>query len=248
MERSTVDMLRKLNTKFYETTGKEFDETRFYPWAGWEELYEKGVFNEKGLLNVLDLGCGNGRFAEFMKTKGVEYDYIGIDNDEGLLESAGSKLAEPNVNFLKGDILELDRLEQILPAMTTSRGFDLITLFGVMHHIPGNELRIALLKWCRSHLTQNGMIIFSVWDFINDERFEKRLLDPTELGIDISQLDVNDHILDWRKGEVAYRYCHHYPEDEINELLVNTGLKVIYDFKADGRSGMLNRYYVVGIG
>jgi len=56
-----------------------------------------------------------------------------------------------------------------------------------------------------------------------------------DLEITKEQLDENDYILDWQKGDVAYRYGHIYTKDEIIELSDKTGFSLIAQYSNDGK-------------
>lgn len=72
-------------------------------------------------------------------------------------------------------------------------------------------------------------------------------LGTTPLGIDIAQLDENDHFLGWQADPSPLRYCHHFDEQEIDDLVasVGTGAREVARYSADGASGTLNRYLVL---
>ncbi len=245
MDQVAVKKLNDLNKKFYQEIGDSFDQTRNYYWEGWKVLYDKGYLGDMDRFKeILDIGCGNGRFASFLLDKSVKFKYYGMDSSSLLLEKARKRLGSSvtkAVTLKEIDILDLSKMSQYLD----DKSFDLITLFGVMHHIPDNELRKEILILCKKHLRQNGKLIFSIWDFMKDDRFTDRVISPESVGISSSEMDQGDHILDWRKGSVAYRYCHYYSEDEVLTLLKNVGFSLKEMFFCDGRSGRLNRYYVV---
>ena len=55
--------------------------------------------------SVLDVGCGTGDFAPFLRKKGVS-EYLGIDIFEPAVYEAEEKY--PNEKFITGDFLETD--------------------------------------------------------------------------------------------------------------------------------------------
>lgn len=66
-------------------------------------------------------------------------------------------------------------------------------------------------------------------------------------AVDISQLDEHDHFLGWQSDPSPLRYCHHFDEAEIDELVasVGTAVREVTRYSADGASGTLNRYLVL---
>ncbi len=51
--------------KLYDELATDFSNSRAYPWNGWAKVKEYIEESQKKPFSVLDLGCGNGRFAEF---------------------------------------------------------------------------------------------------------------------------------------------------------------------------------------
>lgn len=75
--------------------------------------------------SVLDFGCGKGDFYGYLKKKGIDVQYCGIDINENLIEFARKKY--PETEFIVMDIEEID----------FKRTFDIIFICGVFN------LRIA---------------------------------------------------------------------------------------------------------
>jgi hypothetical protein len=58
-------------------------------------------------------------------------------------------------------------------------------------------------------------------------------------------LESGDFLLSFGDKNGAPRYCHDFDESEFDQLVSATGLRLMDDFEADGRSGDLNRYAVL---
>jgi len=253
MKLDVVKKLNLLNQNFYTEIGQYFNHTRNYSWEGWDKLLENiKLIMEENDLDVLDLGCGNARFLEFLlKQEFITKSYFGLDNSDFLLEKATEKVSHYNYNsfeFLKTDLLFEDW------KLDNSQRFSLITIFGVLHHIPSLELRLSFLEKAKEKLTKNGLIVFTTWNFARVERLKKRIVDlDSEIAQNLFQkiqlekidLDSGDYILDWVKGQVSYRYSHYYSDSEVLELLKKTKLKLVEKFVADGRESNVNTYYIV---
>lgn len=232
MNKETIAELNAINRNFYEITATEFDQTRGRAWAGWERLLQY----IQAPLSVLDVGCGNGRFAVFLaENLNTEIDYHGIDNNPQLLAYAEKSLAE--YDNITATMSEHDVITQALP---TGR-YDLVVLFGVIHHVPGAENRRQFLKMLSEHVNKNGLLVFAAWRFFEYERFTKRLVDW-----DASmQVEKHDYLLDWRRGERALRYCHYVDDDELDDLVAATKMKEIARYRADGSDNAMNVYVVL---
>jgi tRNA (uracil-5-)-methyltransferase TRM9 len=232
MKQSTIEALNAINRRFYETTAVDFDQTRGKAWLGWAQLAE----SLKAPLSVLDVGCGNGRFGLFLaeELKG-EIAYHGIDNNAQLLAYAQTAFAP--VTNLKARLEASDIVNQALP----DAEYDLVVLFGVIHHVPSAEKRKSFMADLAKRVKAGGMLCFADWRFYEFERFRERLVDwPEDL-----EVEQHDYLLDWRRGENALRYCHYVDDVEEQALIAATGLQVVTQYRADGENNAMNSYVLL---
>jgi hypothetical protein len=61
---TTARALNALNQSFYSESAEEFAATRSASWPGWRKLLP--LLREKRNAAILDVGCGNARFASFL--------------------------------------------------------------------------------------------------------------------------------------------------------------------------------------
>jgi SAM-dependent methyltransferase len=166
LKKETVDALRAVNRRFYRERASEFSRSRERPWRGWEEILARAGELLPAHPRVLDVGCGNGRFARFLEERlGKAFDYCGVDESPLGLAEARRRLADRDNRAF----VEADFLEGPLP----KGEFDLLVLFGVLHHVPGRENRIGLLKRLSTLLAPGGLLAFSLWRFAHHPRFQK---------------------------------------------------------------------------
>lgn len=232
MDSSTVTYLNSLNREFYRITAPHFNATRQQAWAGWQQVLPY----LQSPIRVLDIACGNGRFAQFLQQSlhSIDIDYTGIDSDPTLLAYANDALHPLGIKF---QLLEQDILQTPLPNAT----YDLVVLFGLMHHIPSWQNRRQFLSDAAQCVADGGLLIFACWRFLDVESLKKRLVDwPAE-----HDREANDYLLDWRRGEHALRYCHYVDDDEHKRLIEATGLGHVLTFRADGRNNALNQYSIL---
>ncbi|MGB2867768.1 MAG: class I SAM-dependent methyltransferase [Bacteroidota bacterium] len=99
-------------------------------------------------MQVLDVGCGTGHFAEILRNNGVR-DYLGIDIVDTLFEGLRAKL--PGFRFQQIDIGT-----QFLDGK-----YDLILAMDVLQHVVNDQKFAFALENVRSHLNAHGIIIIS---------------------------------------------------------------------------------------
>ncbi len=234
MNDATIKRLNAINREFYATTAESFDRSRSQPWPGWEPLLP--LLDPP--LNVLDIGCGNGRFGLFLAERfGPEaITYTGLDNSPALLARARAALAHLGARIELHDIIE-----QPLHAIVNDAVYDLVALFGVLHHIPGAQQRRDLMRQLASHVAPGGYLAFAAWRFYEFERFRERIVPwPDDITV-----ERHDYLLDWRRDEHALRYCHYVDDAEHTDLIAVTGLTEITTYRADGHTNSMNRYSIL---
>lgn len=233
MDKQTRERLNQINRDFYATTATEFDATRGRAWAGWERLYKE---LDHPLRSVLDVGCGNGRFGVFLAEQQTQpFVYHGVDNSPQLLAFAQQTFTDyPQVD------VQLTEQDVIMGDLPDGR-YDLVALFGVIHHVPGFAERRAFMQALSERVADNGYLVFAAWRFYEQERFRSRIVD-WDRAIAVEQ---HDYLLDWRRGERALRYCHYVDDEEHEALSRVTGLSIVTDYRADGSTNDLNRYTIL---
>jgi tRNA (uracil-5-)-methyltransferase TRM9 len=229
MDAATIQRLNDINRSFYATTATEFDATRGQSWPGWKPI----VPYVSTPLSVLDIGCGNGRFGLFLREHLTgPLTYTGLDNNPTLLKAAQHALSsQPEMTT---SLLPFDLLLDPLPTQT----FDLVVMFGVLHHVPGRHTREALMHSLAACVAPNGFLSVAAWCFYEYPRFQERIVPwPDDIAV-----ESHDYLLDWRRGERAMRYCHYVDDQEHADLMALTGLKIVTTYRADGFTGDVNRY------
>ncbi len=226
MNDATIKRLNAINRRFYETTATAFDETRGRPWPGWDRLLPY----LRTPLTVLDVGCGNGRFGRFLADRlSGPLRYHGLDSSPALLARAAAALAGVEAR------LDLwNAIEQPLP----EEEYDLVALFGVLHHIPAARRRRDFARALAARVAPGGLLVFTTWRFCEQPRFRERIV-PWPEGYEVER---GDYLLDWRRGAHALRYCHYADDAEQAALVAATGLSEVETFRADGG---LNVYSVL---
>lgn len=99
-------------------------------------------------MSVLELGCGNGLFLQYLEYKGAK-DFLGIDQDAELLQCMPDTIAN---RFHIGDFWD------VLAKSKGRRHFDRVVLFDVLEHFPA-EKGGELLHRIGEVLAPDGAII-----------------------------------------------------------------------------------------
>lgn len=239
MNEAVRRQLLALNRTFYNRFAASFAATRFGPQPG----YQRIIHYFSASCQVLDLGCGNGRFAAFLDQHLERVVYVGLDISPRLIELARQRAAglqHVEARFRVAD-LAASGWEAELPA----RAFDVTVALAVLHHIPGAEHRGALVRTAATLLKRGGYLILSNWRFLHNARMRRKIVPWETVGLSADDVEPGDYLLDWKRDGVGYRYVHQLDEAEVEALATAAGLAVVEQFHADGREGDLSLYSVL---
>lgn len=191
----------------YNLIAEEFSRTRSAIWPETKSLFDRYLFFEE---KTLDLGCGNGRYFEYLKDKKV--NYFGVDNSEKLIGIAKNRY--PGVHFQVADVLNLPFLDNF---------FDKVISIATFHHIPSEKFRKNFLNEAKRVLKPGGILILTVWNFKEFKEFFiyfKFII----LKLFGSKLDFGDFLEPW--GKKAVRYFHFFSKKELINLSKAVNLEV----------------------
>ncbi|MDA1060589.1 MAG: class I SAM-dependent methyltransferase [bacterium] len=208
MRDKTAKKLLKKIKKDYNTISEEFNQSRQSDWKEFKSFL-KYIKDEDF---IADLGCGNGRFYDFIKEH-RKIKYIGIDNSKRLLEHARAK----KTKFIHGDLLNLP---------LDDHDVDVAIAIASLHHIPSKELRKkAIQEMCRI-LKKKGTLIISNWNLFQPKYkkyiWKARLRHILSLG----KYEWRDTFIPWGKSGVK-RYYYAFTKKELQKLLTHNGFKII---------------------
>lgn len=106
-----------------------------------KRLMKKGSLSPRA--KILDVGCGTGVLANMFNPQ----NYLGFDFDYDSVLRA--KKAYPKYRFIEADVVK--------PSLG-KKGFDLVLISGVLHHLDDSDLNSAL-KAIKLHLNKSGKLI-----------------------------------------------------------------------------------------
>jgi tRNA (cmo5U34)-methyltransferase len=255
MKQATRDRLNALNLRFYGEQADAFSASRARPWPGFARALQHAADalrpappHVPRAVRVLDVGCGNGRLIEPLRERFAErLTYTGIDASEPLLAIAGARYPQVQARFARVDFVG-EPPERALP----EGPFELVALFGVLHHVPGEAERQAMIRVAVARLAPGGVLAFTLWRFDDSVRFARRCLDlrarqalARQLSFDADQLEPGDQLLRWGEADTGVRYCHFCDEAEIERLIAAAALAPLARFRSDGEGDRLNDYVLL---
>jgi tRNA (uracil-5-)-methyltransferase TRM9 len=235
--------LLQVNRDFYATVAEPFHQTRIAWTPGKSQLLTYVPDTDGKALAVADIGCGNGRFAVMLDSLEVESNYCGVDGDVDLLERAAAQattLTHVDCRFEHADLSQPGWLEALAQA-----SFNMVICLATLQHMPGYDLRVRLVRELASLLAPDGLLAISAWQFLESERFRKRLVDWSEVGLTAADVEPGDALLPWKQGVYAVRYVHQIDETEMDRLVAEAGFTVVDTYRADGKEGNLNLYLIL---
>lgn len=215
-----IEEINQLNKEFYEAHNESFSKSRKDNF--WEGFSSTLQFIKPG-SKVLDLGCGNARFLEFLLKNHINCEYLGIDNSKEFISN--NKLNYPEAEFEIVDAINnISEINQI---------FDFIGVFGVTHHIPSREFRKKWFEDLNKLVSLNGYLYISFWNFDTskaDLNFKPKMY----------QVEDGDFFLGWKGDFKQHRFCHKYSSEELNEIKSYfQNFEIVSEFESDD-----NKYLV----
>ncbi len=227
--------LLDLNRSFYEGFARSFADSRSISQASLMRVLSPIADGSQ----VLDVGCGDGRAARALDRLGRRIAYVGIDASPSLVALARERakvLTRVAATFTLLDVTMSD-----WPARLGRRTFDYVLALALLHHIPGHDLRVRLVRQMADLLGPRGTLIISTWQFLRSERLRRKIVPWAAIGLQESQVEPGDYLLDWRRGGYGLRYCHLINEADLIGLCRTAGLSLRESFLADDG---LNLYVV----
>jgi len=251
MDDITADLLLQLNREFYDTFAEAFRDSRAPTEPGFERILQRVHPGTR----VLDLGCGPGRLASLLP---AGCSYTGVDYSAELLRAAadfhsaefhsaeGASVGKPpaDVRFVQADLVG-DPWPDLVRPEPGSAGYDWVILRAVLHHIPGFERRCRVVQRAAEVLGARGMVVIANWQFLRIERLRRRMLSWDQIGLQESDVDPGDYLLDWQRNGYGVRYVHLVDEAETHQLADRAGLQIDELFFADGHTNDLTLYAIL---
>jgi len=174
-----------------------------------------GLFKEKEVKRILDLGSGTGRHLLYFARKGFEI--YGMDASPKGIKMANQWLFEEN---LKADIV-LHRMEEKFPY--EDNFFDAIISIQVIHHNKMKDILVTVSEIGR--ILKKGGVIFITFPKLGGTWREASDLKEIEKGTYIPQ-----------KGKEKGLPHHFFTVEEIHEVFNSFNILEIYDDRKHHRA------------
>lgn len=181
MRDEIIQTLLEKVKKDYSVISERFDETRRNPWEEFEWFAAYLEQNQK----LLDVGCGNGRLAAFLKNKKIEY--TGIDNNKELIAIARGR--HPYAKFAIADQTAVH---------FPNESFDHVWNIAAFHHVPSKKLRLQALKEMKRVLKKDGLLILTVWN-LWQKKYRKYTVKSILHNLLFGEYEYNDTFIPWGK-------------------------------------------------
>lgn len=251
------ELLEKVKND-YNKISSHFNITRQTDWKEFN-LFKKYILDYCFLkpknykIKILDIGCGNGRLVNFLKSLEIGFEYIGIDNSEGQINEALSNSESNRINkenkihFQIGDILDLSNLSE--------NYFDIVFCIAVFHHLPNKNTRNLALKNIYKITQKEGLIMMTSWNLfqlkyikhIFDINKYKDVTPKTSYNIkkrkfnllEAFSFKLKDTFIPWKneKGEiVSKRYYYAFNKIELRNLFVKNNFRVLENKLTDDKN------------
>ena len=234
----------QLTIKGYDKIARDWHGTRRHSWGEVDDIIQNELEilsnieenNKEATINILDLGCGNGRLIETIKTlpNFKNINYLGIDPSSELIKICKDEyqnLYKEKINNIEIDFIVNDGLH--IPC--TDNAFDFVISVAVLHHIPPEYQDIWLTETHRVlNKNKESKIIITVWgrDDSNDSKSTVH-----------QRKSDNEMILGFAQHK-DIRYVYLFTEDELVNIFEKNNFKII-KIKTEQRPNSKNKNIIL---
>ena len=189
------------------------------PTSSYRELFEgeRNYLLEhiQGELDVLDVGCGEGRNIRTIleRTQHV----VGVDNDEkAVADAQGYFLNIPTVKVFNANAAKLPFADQ---------SFDVVTFLMILPNL--DKSKDAVMDEIARVLKNSGKVILSTF---SDDAFDERMKIYKQVGVPISRIEGTTFIFDKSLGA---NISEQFSKEQIEALAHRAGFKMTDIQKVD---------------
>lgn len=180
----------------YSSINKHFDSTRFSIWNSVKEYIDSIKPNNL----VIDIGCGNGKYENYIKYN-RKNDYIYVIACDVCLEFLENIYEKGFRNLIRANGLHLPYRENM---------FDNAFSIAVLHHIDTFSKRIQFMKEILRCISIGGTILITVWAAEQNKKNKWICIQD------------NDYFIPWlnrEDGKTYNRFYHLFDKREVIDLI-----------------------------
>ena len=188
----------------YSKIAHHFSDKRQNQWD-WITRFIQNVNEDKinKYINVLDIGCGNGRNMTGFNPEMCSV--FGIDNCEEFVKICNDK----KLNVIQSDMSKIPFKDNYFHYFLSIASF---------HHLSTVERRIQTLMELNRVAEKGALMLISVWS----------LKQPANTPQSKKIKSYGDNLVLWNKdGKIYDRYYYIFKVDEITRLFNQTGWKIL---------------------
>ena len=236
MKVSIARQLIGINRSFYNDFARSWSTSRVTIHPGIVRVFD--LMQPTG--HMLDLGCGDGRVGRWARDRAELLSmesYLGADFSDELLRNAEKDDAD--ISFVCADLCAAGWSHKIRDRRAR---YDSIVCFSALHHIPGHEQRLSVMREVHELLEPGGKFAVSVWQLSHVPRLQQKIVPWETVNLSQNELEANDLLVDWKMGGEGFRYVHEFSERELLRLFHDAGFHEAEAFRSDGQTGDMGLY------
>lgn len=264
MREEHIRTLARITSDFYQQESSSFSQTRERGWVGWAQVEQHLIHQMRHLASpcvIYDVGCGNLRFERTYADVLEHSEVHAFDNCADLMRSYLPRELSYQLTLHHLDLIDtllyFERTQKIPEVFTYLPAPHVLLCFGVMHHIPTQELRCAYMRLIGRLMQSGVMVALSFWRFLEDEKLAAKvgvshansLRRLNNASIQALLFEPTDRLLGWSDVQGVARFCHSFTQAEIDELQnclldeLSHPFEIVR-YRADGKQGNLNEYLI----
>ncbi|MDD2487588.1 MAG: class I SAM-dependent methyltransferase [Candidatus Gracilibacteria bacterium] len=163
------------------------------------------IADNNGKIQILDIGCGNGRLLNYLIPAGLDKSYFGIDSSDGMISEAIREFPDHKFELL--DMTDLSGFD--------GEKFDMIFLIASFHHLKTLTERQEVLSHINGILRSGGFVFMTNWNLFSEEN-----------SIRYKEITEGSGNFDIKIGEYM-RYYHGFNLDELKGLFDRSHFEII---------------------
>ncbi len=162
-----MSKIEKIKQYYEPNLGKGLPDFEVLGWESKEAQYLRFEMLEKNVAienkKLLDVGCGLGNLLEYLRDKGIHFDYTGVDISSKMIEYA--KKRNPESNFLCLDIFNDNTF--------APHTFDIIYTSGIFNLNLGNNYEFLITALKKFFHLSNSVVAFNLLHHKSPDRDDR---------------------------------------------------------------------------